>query len=182
MQNNPQQYDQMGLYQSNMTQKEHSSPRRGGDSRIRKTQESEAKQVQRAAKTYYIIQKYHQKKCKITTRRWKMTINGNTSVLLLWYSEAPGVLRCRCPGVHSCPRLLHASVTVINTFQHDKWPWKWISAISSTSLEPFPQALAFITVWFPHFYFGCLCLCPWCNEKCWISTQDLQHCATLADI
>lgn len=111
-----------------------------------------------------------------------MTINGNFSVLLLRYREAPGLLRCRCPGVCSRPRLLHASVTTINTFQHDKWPWKWISAISSTSLEPFPQALAFITVWFPHFYFGRLCLCPWCNEKRWISTQDSQHRAALADI
>lgn len=98
------------------------------------------------------------------------------------FGKTWGLLTCPCPRLHFSPRPPHASVTDINTVQHDKWPWKQISAISSTSLEPFPQALAFITVWFPQFYFGRLCLCPWCKEKCWISTQDKQHRTALAEI
>lgn len=146
-----------------------------------KTQKSEAKQVQRDAKTHYIMQKCCQKKWKITTRRCKMTVNGHPPVPLLRFWERLGTPYVPMPQ-GPFQSSFSTSVTDINTFQHDKWPWKWISAVSSTSLEPFPQALAFITVRFPQFYFGHLCLCPWCKEKRWISAQDEQHRPALAEI
>lgn len=92
---------------------------------------------------------------------------------------------CLFPGSHFlkiCP-WQGEMFAYTDTIQHNKWPWKWISAFPSTSLKQVNTHNShFPKLWVSlHFGFlsSILCVCPWCDEKCEFYTGHIAYSTVL---
>lgn len=71
------------------------------------------------------------KRCNAATKRCKLASGtvASPSVSVPQFRMCWGLFTCLCPRAHSHPHPWQGlSVSDTDGSQHDKWPWKWISA------------------------------------------------------